>query len=88
MKEKRVVDFVHRCLTNEEICENFENYFSLKNSRVNTRNNNVMARLPYVKLEVARKSFYFHGANLYNKLSMDLRRKKDYSKFRSLLKVL
>ena len=88
MKEKRVVDFVHRCLTNEEICENFENYFSLKSSRVNTRNNNVMARLPYVKLEVARKSFYFHGANLYNKLPIDLRREKDYSKFRSLLKVL
>ena len=88
VKEKRVVDFVHRCLTKHELCENFENYFTLRSSKINTRNNNVMANLPPVRLEVARKSFYFHGAKIYNNLPIELRREKDYSKFRSLLRVL
>jgi hypothetical protein len=38
-----------------------------------TRNNNCMLRLPRVKLEVAKQSFYFGGAKLYNALPLDLR---------------
>jgi len=88
IKKKRVADFVHRCLIKENVCENFENYFTLKSTSMNTRNNNIMIRLPSIKLEVARKSFYFQGANIYNELPREIRLEQDYSKFKSLLKSL
>jgi len=47
-----------------------------------------MIRLPSIKLEVARKSFYFQGANIYNELPREIRLEQDYSKFKSLLKSL
>ena len=53
-----------------------------------TRNNNCMLRLPRVKLEVAKQSFYFGGAKLYNALPLDLRSVQTLEKFRKGLKEL
>ena len=88
IKKKRIAVFVHQCISNENVCENFRSYFTLKNSRICTRNNNIMVHLPYVKLEVARKSFYFLGAKIYNDLPRNIRLEKDISKFKALLKSL
>ena len=35
---------------------------------VNTRNNGLTAKLPKVKLEFGRRSFYFLGAKIFNSL--------------------
>jgi hypothetical protein len=47
-----------------------------------------MIRLPKLKLETARSSFYIQGAADFNKLSQELGKEKDISKFKSLLKKL
>ena len=88
IQRKRVATFVHRVLQGNDVCENFENYFSLNKTGVCTRNNNIMARLPYVKLEAARKSFYFQGAKIYNELPREIRSETSHLKFKSLLKSL
>ena len=55
---KREINFVQKFLNGST---NFENYFSLQNSRINTRNNGYSVRLPRVKLEVTRSSLFFKG---------------------------
>jgi hypothetical protein len=84
---KRVVTYAHRCIhgiTNSH----FQNYFEVQKSQIHTRNNGHMIRLPKVKLEAARSSFYFQGAAAFNKLPKEIRKEKDISKFKSLLKKL
>ena len=43
---------------------------------IKTQKSEIMVELPQVKLEVARKSFYFQGANLYNKQPREIRLEK------------
>ena len=59
-QKRRIATYVHQCLTNN-VCKNFENYFEVIESKINTRNNGTLIRLPKVKLEVTRKSFFFQG---------------------------
>ena len=81
-----IASFVHRCLLNKNVCQNFENYFSLRNTSIRTRNSDIMVDLPRVKLEIARKSFYFQGASIYNELPRKIRLEKNFTKFKSLFK--
>ena len=68
---KRVVAFVHRCINGKAI-KNFENYFEVLESKISTRNNGKMTRIPKVKLDAARSSFYFQGALAFNNLPREL----------------
>ena len=82
-----IASFVHRCVQ-KDVCQTFEKYFKLRSTNsIKTRNSNIMVELPRVKLEVARKSFYFQGANLYNELPREIRLEKSFTKFKSLLKL-
>ena len=64
--------FVRKCMDNMN-CENFHNYFSLLQHSHNTRGNNILLKLPRVKLEFERKSFYLLGAKTYNDLPNRIR---------------
>ena len=66
-QKRRIATYVHQCLTNN-VCKNFENYFEVIESKLNTRNSLTLIRLPKVKLEVTRKSFFFQGGYEYNTL--------------------
>ena len=59
---------VKKCLLKDLNSGTFDNYFILQKYNKNTRNNNYSIRLPRVEVEVARQSFYFYGAKLYNEL--------------------
>ena len=74
-QKRRIATYVHQCLTNN-VCKNFENYFEVIESKINTRNNGTLIRLPKVKLEVTRKSFFFQGGYEYNTLSREFRSEK------------
>ena len=87
IRRKRIVSYVHRCLS-KDVCENFENYFMVQDLKITTRNSGYMVKVPKVKLEVARKSFYFQGAVIYNELPRDIRIEKNFTKFKSHLKHL
>ena len=50
-----------------------------------TRNNNKLIRLPAIRLELSRKSFYFNKAKSFNNLPINLREIELRSQFRSKL---
>ena len=76
---KRIVTFVFKCLTND-VCENFDNYFHLS-SRSSTR----LVHLPKVKLELAKKAFYFNGGKCFNSLSRSVRNANNLAHFKRIL---
>lgn len=56
------------------MCENFNEYFKLNARAKSTHNNNCLVKLPPIKLEFARNSFYYFGDYLYNALSLEIRK--------------
>jgi hypothetical protein len=47
---------------NGMLCSNFNNYFTINTHAKLTRNGNFLIKLPKIKLEFARSSFYYFGA--------------------------
>ena len=58
------------------------NHFEQNNHGVNTRNQNAFIRLPKIRLEVARRGFFFMGGRLYNMLPVELRTVNDFKTFK------
>ena len=82
----RACKLVRKCL-DKDICEHFQNYFTLIEHDKETRNNNCTLRLPSIKKEYARKSFLCMGAKVYNELPLDIRQTEIYKKFVEKLKM-
>ena len=59
--------------------------FQVVNHHKNTRNNGVLLKVPRLKLEYARGSFYHTGSTLYNELPRDIRSNQNFIKFKSML---
>ena len=64
----------------------FQNYFKFLNTTVNTRNKNILFRLPKLKLEYVRRSTKYLGAEISNDLSIEVRRHCKEKNFNSILK--
>ena len=75
---------VRKCLENKT-CSNFQQYFAMNRHCKSTRNQNVLVRLPRVKLEIARKGYFYLGAKMYNELPLEIRKAEDFNTFRHLL---
>ena len=83
--QKRACCFVFDCL-NGTACFPFKDYFQrLHHNALNTRNNGKSAKLPKVKLDFARRSFYFLGASIFNSLPLSLRNINSRVLFRKAL---
>ena len=67
----RACKLIRKCLC-KDICEHFQNYFTLIEHEKETRSNNCSRRLPRIKKEYARKSFLYMGAKVYNELPLDI----------------
>ena len=65
---------VNKCVNKEFNCDIFNSNFEAVEHEINTRNNLYGIKLPRVKLEVARRGFYFAGGNLYNSLPLAIRK--------------
>ena len=72
--KRECVNMVKKCLNKKFASDIFDNYFEMIDHSMNTRNNKHCIRLPPVKLEVARRGFYFRGVTLYNSLPTDIRK--------------
>ena len=82
---KRACCFVFDCL-NGTVCYPFKDYFQrLYHNALNTRNNGKIVKLPKVKLDFARRSFYFLGASIFNSLPLSLRNNNSRVLFRKAL---
>ena len=77
---------MRKCLI-KDICEHFQNYFTLIEHKKETRNNNCTLRLPSIKKEYARKSFLYMGAKVYNELPLDIRQTETFKEFVEKLKM-
>ena len=69
-----------------EVCSNFIEYFHLKKHLYNTRNNNIQVELPSIKLEFARKGFFFMGAKIYNELPAEIRQEENLNLFKNKIR--
>ena len=84
IKKRRVCCFVFKCIKND-VCGNFENYFEIMDNK--TRNSGILCRLPKVRLEIAKKSFYFNGAKVFNDLPRNIRESNSYCHFKRLIDI-
>ena len=68
--ESQICSLVKQCLKKELQHEIFDDYFKVFNHGKGTRNQKCSLRLPSIKLETTRSSFYFGGAKLFNNLDI------------------
>ena len=64
----------------------FSDYFTVANTKANTRNKNLFVHVPKVKLEYGKRSFRFMGAKIFNDLPINIRKKYKDTNFKDLLK--
>ena len=81
---KRACEIVRKCLV-KGISSLFHNYFTIINHEKKTRNNDCLLRLPKIRTEYARKSFFFMGAKVYNDLPAEIRKTENHQNFLKLL---
>lgn len=82
--KKRACVLVRKSLDGE-ICESFNNYFTVQQHKHNTRNNFSSINLPSIKTEYARKGFYYMAAQIYNELPIDIRKTDNFKNFEKLM---
>ena len=75
---------VQECLRGDT-CRNFKNYFEIAKHTKNTRNSGFLLKLPKLKLEFSRSSFYYMGATLFNGLPRSIRMIDDLEDFKRAL---
>ena len=81
-----ICNTVRKCL-DKNSCTIFQNYFELTSHMINTRNNNLMLRLPTCKINFAKKAFYYSGAKIYNELQIEVGKETKFEKFKHLVKL-
>ena len=86
IKRNLVCSFVYKIIHNQT-CNNFVNYFDIINE-THTRNDGFLIRLPKVRLQSAKTSFYFSGAKCYNDLPLEIRKSASLSIFKEHLKLI
>ena len=83
---KHAVTTVKQCI-NGEIFQNFINYFEKKSDHNKaTQNQKCLLRMPTVRLEFAKRGFYFQGVKLYNSLPIKTRQIQVYDDFLKKMK--
>ena len=84
-KKLKAACLIFKCLHGTSIPA-FSSYAEEINHNYKTRNNNASLRLPLLRTEAARKSFWFQGPRCYNELPLEIRSLNSFVLFRSRLK--
>ena len=71
--DNQVLSLVLKCLRHEFDHIALKQYFESQHHNKNTRNNKFSLKLPTIKLNIARPSFDFGGAKLFNNLPLEIR---------------
>ena len=72
--DSQVSNLVVKCLNNSFGYVVLDSYFERKTRARVTRNSEFTLKLPHIKLETARASFYFGGVKIFNELPLDFRK--------------
>ena len=70
--DKPAILLLRKCL-DRNVCSNFQDYFTINDNNMRTRNRNILLHIPKVKLEFAKNGFFFISIKLYNLLPKDIR---------------
>ena len=62
------------------------NYFTVANTKANTRNKKLFVHVPKVRLEYGKQSIRFMGAKIFNDLPINIRKKYKDTNLKDLLK--
>lgn len=73
-RKSKACIMVHKCIQNKT-CSPLKNYFEINHHRMRTRNQNVLIKLPKIKLELGRQTFLYSGAKTFNDLPLYEQRK-------------
>ena len=76
---------VRKCL-DRQLCENFQNFFTVRVHEQNTANNGFMLEVPKVRLQVAKSSFRSMGVRVYNDLAIQIRQTSSLLVFKEQIK--
>ena len=82
---KQACTIVKKIIT-DDICSKIKGYFEINNYSKQTRNANFLLKVPRIKLETARSSFYYMGVKFYNDFPLNLRKVESFKEFERLLK--
>ena len=58
-----------------------EHYFERNCPNIETRNNNIILRVPKIKLENTKRAFSYNGVVAHNSLPLELRTEDNYNSF-------
>ena len=83
---KHACKIVKKVITGD-ICSNLKGYFEVNNQSKQTRNANFLLKVPRIKLETVRSTFYYMGVKFYNDLPLSLRKVELYKEFERQLKL-
>ena len=83
---KNACKIVKKVIT-DDICSNLKGYFEVNNHSKQTRNANFLFKVPRIKIETARSSFYYVGVKFCNDLPLNLRKVESYKEFERQLKL-
>ena len=83
--KKHAVLLVRRCL-DRQLCENFQNFLTVRAHEQNTRNNGSMLEAPIVKLPIAKSSFQSMGVKIYKDLTIQSCQTDSLLRFTELLR--
>ena len=79
--EKRSVLLVKKSLAGL-LCDNFTGYFQYNMHNKSTKNQNLLLRVPKVKLEFAKFGFFSMGVKNFNALPIEIRQTSSFSDFK------
>ena len=82
----RCSTFIRKCLDND-VCDNFKNYFQLQEHSINTRNNRNILVIPKMRTEFGKKLFMYMGAKVYNELPLEIRKERNFKKYVGLIQL-
>ena len=83
--KRRVREFVQDVLLGN-VKPPLNDYFTVANTKANTRNKKLFVHVPKVKLEYGKRSIRFTGAKIFDDLLINIRKKYKDTNFKDLLK--
>ena len=72
--EHNISTMVSKCVRKEFNHKMLDNYFETQNHGKRTRKNGLVLKVPKIKLETSRSSFYFGGVRIFNNLPLHVRK--------------
>ena len=86
MQTRFVLCKIARKCIDKDICDTFKDHFTIQNHGKDTRNADHSLKMIKIRIEYARKSFYYTGAKIYNELPLKIRKITNATEYEKSIK--